>query len=174
MSVSSASQATCRTLSQADPGRDWAACSHLHSQDPGLCRGPVPQAWPFCPFLGSVICPCLRLRVGGRQGRQKQAEGKKPPDRVGMGTAQEAEERRHGVVGEPAGSKGIRQWAEGREPSRGLDLVSATCLVGSAMHGHLPCFVQMSIEPMHQTQNVKMTCVDPGGDAEWGGCWGSR
>ena len=102
MSVSSASQVSCRTLSQADPARDWAACSHLRSRDPGLCRGPLPQAWPFCPFLGSVICPCLRLRDGGRQGRQRQAEGKKPPDRVGKGTAHEAEERRHRAVGEPA------------------------------------------------------------------------
>lgn len=79
-----------------------------------------------------------------------------------MGTPQEAEERRHGAAGEPAGSKGIRQRAEGREPPRGLDPVSATSLVGSVMHAHLPCFVQMCTDPMYQTQNAKMTHMDPG------------
>ena len=40
--------------------------------------------------------------------------------------------------------------------------------MGSVMHAHLPRFVQMCIDPMHQTQNAKMTHVDPGGDTEWG------
>lgn len=81
---------------------------------------------------------------------------------MGTETSREAEERRHGAAGEPAGSKGIQQGAEGRESSRGLDPISATSLVGSVMHAHLPRFVQMCIDPMYQIQNAKMTHMDPG------------
>lgn len=138
---------------------------------PRSLQRPCSPGLAFLSLLGSVVCPCLRLRVGGRQGRQRQAEGKKASRQGGHGDSPRSQkERRHGVVGKPAGSKGIRQRAEGREASRGLDPISATRLVGSVMHGHLPCFVQMSTEPMPDSK-CKNDLRGPWWGCRMGGGW---
>lgn len=105
----------CRTLSQADPGRDWSGTTST-LLNPGLCRGPVPQAWPFCPFLGSVVCPCLRLRVGGRQGRQRQKA--KASRQGGHGDSPRSREKARGG-GEACGIQGASDNGQGQGSIQG-------------------------------------------------------